>query len=116
MSTPQLELADIVVFCTPGVLSSLTLAALHWFPWHGRGYASLSRIAAYTMGTLVVVGVPVATMLLTATLGIVYGQVFWAAVLVANMLVSGATVHLAYWIDSRRALTLEDAHHAQERR
>ncbi len=114
--SPQLELADLVVFGVPSVMSAITLAALHWFPWHGSGALALKRTDAYAMGTLVVVGVPVAAMLLTASLGIVYGQVFWAAVLMANVLVSGATVHLAYWIDSRRALTLEDAHHAQERR
>ncbi len=105
----QLELADIVVFCAPLVASAVTLSAMHWFPWHG-GAKPLSRTSAYAMGTLITTGVPVTAMLLTAALGLFYGQLFWASLLAANVLVSGATVHLAYWIDSRRALTLEDAH------
>lgn len=104
----------MVVFAAPPAASSLALAALHWFPWHG-GARPLARVDAYAVGTLVVVGVPVATMLLTAALGIVYGQLFWAALLAANVAVSGATVRLAYWIDSRKALTLEDAHAASGR-
>lgn len=113
--SPQLELADLVVFGAPLGVSAITLAALHWFPWHG-GAKPLDRLSAYSAGTLVVVGVPVTAMLLTAALGLMHGQLFWALLMIANMLVSGATVHLAYWIDSRRALTLEDAHHAQEQR
>lgn len=109
--SPQLELADLVVFCAPLAASAITLSALHWFPWHG-GARVLSRTTAYAVGTLVVVGVPVAAMLLTYALGLFYGQLFWATLLAANVLVSGATVHLAYWVDSRRALTLEDAHAA----
>lgn len=105
----QLELADMVVFAAPLGASSLALAAAHWFPWHGRA-RPLARVDAYAVGTAVVVGVPVAAMLLTAALGRLYGQLFWAALLAANVAVSGAVVHLAYWIDSRNALTLEDAH------
>lgn len=42
------------------------------------------------------------------------GELFWAALLVVNALISGATVNACYWIDGARALTLEDA--ANERR
>ena len=107
----EMQLHDAVVFAAPLAASAVTLTALHWFPWHG-GLAPLRRTTAYVLGTLVTVGIPVATMLLTAALGLVYGQAFWAALLVANTAVSGATVHVAYWIDGHRALTLEDGHAA----
>lgn len=112
--SPQVSVADVLVFAAPLGASVVTLAAMHWFPWH-NGARPLRRTAAYTAGTLVVVGIPVAAMLLVTALGAAYGQLFWAALLVANAIASGATVHLAYWIDSHRALTLEDTH-ADDRR
>lgn len=105
---------DVLIFVLPLVFSAITLAAMHWFPWHS-GTRPLGRVAAYTAGTTVVVGVPVLTMLLAAVLGIHRLEWFWAALLVANTAVSGGTVSLAYWIDSRRALTLEDDHAARRR-
>ncbi len=105
---------DILLFVLPLLFSAITLAALHWFPWYS-GTRPLSRVAAYTAGTSVVVGVPVVTMLLAASLGIHRLEWFWAALLVANTAVSGGTVSLAYWIDSRRALTLEDGHAPRRR-
>ena len=105
----MLAAIDLLLFGLPLLFSAVSLFALHWFPWHG-GARPLSRTDAYTIGTLIVVGLPVLTMLLGALLGQLRGQVFWAVLLLANMAVSGATVHLAYWIDSRRALTLEDRH------
>jgi hypothetical protein len=101
------EAIDVLLFVLPLLISALSLAAMHWFPWHG-GARPLGRIAAYSAGTTVVVGVPVLTMLLAATLGMHRLEWFWATLLVANTAVSGGTVSLAYWIDSRRALTLED--------
>jgi hypothetical protein len=83
------------------------LAALHWYPWRG-----LSRVAAYALGTCVTVGVPVLTMLAAALLETGYSELTWAAFLVANTIVCGATVQLAYLVDSRRPLTLEDKHAA----
>lgn len=100
---------DALLLILPPVFSAATLAAMHWFPWNG-GVEPLDRVKAYTAGTLVVVGVPVITMLIAAFLGLDRGQLFWAALLVVNTLVSGGTVSLAYWIDSKRALTLEDSH------
>jgi hypothetical protein len=113
-----LELTDILVFVTPPVMSSLALAAAHWFPYHG-GTKVIQRPTAYAVGTAIVVGVPVVTMLLCEALGQQYSQLFWAALLVVNTAVSGATVNLAYWIDSRLAVSLDDvaeAGHATQRR
>ena len=105
---------DVLMFALPLAFSATALAAMHWFPWHS-GTRPLGRVAAYTAGATVVVGVPVLTMLLAAVLGIHRLEWFWATLLVANTAVSGVTVNLAYWIDSRRALTLEDDH-AERRR
>jgi hypothetical protein len=113
----QILLQDAVVFLAPPVASTVTLAALHWFPWHG-GIRPLSRVVAYALGTGVTVGVPVITMVLTAALGLAYGSLFWAALLLANAFISGAAVGMAYWIDGHRALTLDDwseAHRAESR-
>lgn len=109
----NIEVSDMILFVAPLVTSSLSLAALHWLPWN-RGVRPLTRTTAYTVGTLVTVGVPVMAMLTAALLEIPHGELFWAAVLVANALVSGATVNACYLIDSVRALSLEDM--ANERR
>ncbi len=75
----------------------------------------LTRIEAYTAGTLVTVGVPALTMLLAAAVGMPQGELFWAALLTANAVVSGLTVKAAYWYDSRRAITRQDVHDARKR-
>lgn len=106
MQDPQIQ--DMLLFCAPLAASAVSLGLLHWFPWNG-GAANLQRPTAYALGTLVTVGIPAATMLLAAALGMHKGEVFWAVLLVANALVSGATVNVAYWIDSKRPITLEDA-------
>lgn len=111
----ELQLADIVTFAAPPVVSALSLGLAHWFPWH-NGARILDRRTAYAIGTSVVVGVPVTTMLLAAALGLHYDQLWWAALLLVNTAVSGATVNLAYWIDSRRAVTREEAHDANSGR
>lgn len=103
------EAIDLLLFVLPLLFSVVTLAAMHWFPWH-NGTQQLGRVAAYTAGTIVTIGVPALTMLLAASFGLRYSEIFWAAFLVVNALVSGGTVRVAYWIDSRRALSLEDAH------
>lgn len=103
---------DALLVGIPLLFSATILAAMHWFPWHS-GTRPLGRVAAYTAGTLVVVGVPVLTMLIAALFGLHRTEWFWAAFLIANTLVSGGTVSLAYWIDSRRAVTLEDGHAAR---
>lgn len=100
---------DVLLFVVPLLISASALAALHWFPWH-NGTRPLGRLAAYTVGTSVVVGVPVTTMLVAAGLGEHRLEWFWAALLLANSAVSGATVGIAHWIDARSALTLEDGH------
>jgi hypothetical protein len=61
----------------------------------------------------VTVGVPVVTMLLAAALGLAYGPLFWAALLVANTVASGVSVSLAYWVDEQRAVTLDDVSEAR---
>lgn len=105
-----LQLRDVLLFGVPLVLSSTLLGLLHWFPWNG-GSVELTRMQAYTTGTLVVVGVPVAAMLVASAVEMEAGQLFWAALLVANTVVSGATVKVAYWIDSGKAIGQEEMSH-----
>lgn len=108
-----LQLADILLFAAPLAASSVTLAALHWVPWNG-GTKPLERTTAYTVGTLVTVGVPATTMIMAALLGLAHGELFWAALLLVNALVSGATVKGCYWLDGTRAISLDEARgHAQ---
>lgn len=104
----DLQIQDVLLFCAPLAASSLALGLLHWFPWNG-GVANLQRTTAYALGAMVTVGFPAATMLLAGALGMHKGEVFWACLLVMNALVSGATVNIAYWIDSKKPITLEDA-------
>lgn len=101
-----------LLFILPLAASAVSLTALHYFPWN-RGARPLKRTTAYALGTLVTVGVPILAMLVAALLGVSRGELFWAAMLALNALVSGATVNACYWIDGSRALTLEDA--ARER-
>lgn len=109
MDTSEL-IAHGLLFVGPLVASATLLAALHWFPWN-RGARPLTRIAAYTVGTLVIVGVPVLAMLLAVGLQRPQGELFWVALLVANTGISGLTVKICYYVDAGRALTLEDAAH-----
>jgi hypothetical protein len=102
------ELRDVVLFCTPLGASVVSLGLLHWFPWKG-GVDVLERTTAYALGTIVTVGFPAATMLLAAALAMHKSEVFWACLLLVNALISGATVNLAYWIDSKRPITLDEA-------
>lgn len=108
----DISLPDLLLFVAPLGASAITLAAMHWFP----GAQQLERTTAYAVGTLVTVGVPATTMLLAAALGLSRGELFWAALLLVNALVSGATVNAAYWIDSKgtHAITLDEV--ASERR
>ena len=101
-----------LLFIGPLMASAVSLTALHYFPWN-RGVRPLKRTTAYALGTLVTVGVPVVAMLVAALVGVSRGELFWAALLTLNALVSGGTVNACYWIDGTRALTLEDA--ARER-
>lgn len=102
-----IEVRDALLFATPLVVSSLALTAMHFFPWN-RGVRPLERTTAYALGTLVTVGVPVLAMLAAALLAMPQGELFWAALLIVNALVSGATVNGCYWLDKSRGLTLED--------
>lgn len=111
----MVQISDLLVFVTPLLFSSAALAALHWFPWHG-GEQELSRLEAYMVGTSVVVGVPVLTMLLVTTLERSYGEPFWASLLLANTAVSGLTVGGAYWYDSKRPIGRKDVDDAPRRR
>lgn len=107
----ELQISDIVTFVAPLAASAVSLAAAHWFPWHDRARA-LSRLAAYGIGTAVTVGIPAATMVLTHALGLAYGPLFWAALLLCNAAVSGVTVAAAYYVDSRQPVSLEDMRNA----
>lgn len=108
---PVLQLRDVLLFGVPLALSASSLAAMHWYPWRGEGNLRLTRVEAYSMGTLVVVGLPVAAMGLSIAMQIVVSLWFWMALLVANMLVGGATVSVAYWVDEKRPLGLEGRDH-----
>lgn len=110
----MVRLADLLLFAAPLTVSALTLALMHWFPWKD-GMDVLSRIEAYTAGTLVTVGVPVAAMLIAAAVGLNQGELFWATLLTVNAAVSGATVAAAYWYDGKRAITRQDVHDARKR-
>lgn len=107
------EFSDLLLFGAPLVVSSLALGLMHWYPYR-NGVQSLARTTAYALGTSVTVGVPAMAMLVAHALGMAQGELFWVALVVANTLVSGATVHLAYWIDSHRAISLDEARHASD--
>jgi hypothetical protein len=111
----MLKIPDLLVFVTPLFFSSALLAALHWFPWNG-GEQQLSRLEAYMVGTSVVVGVPVLTMLLVTTLDRSYPEPFWASLLLANSAVSGVTIGGAYWYDSKRPIEQKNVDDATRRR
>lgn len=111
----MVRIIDVILFAAPLLISALTLALMHWFPWKG-GVDILSRIEAYTAGTLVTVGVPAFTMLTASALDLHQGELFWAVLLAANTVVSGATVKAAYWYDSKRAIGREDVRNASQRR
>jgi protein-S-isoprenylcysteine O-methyltransferase Ste14 len=44
------ETSDVLLFVLPILFSVVSLAALHWFPWHS-GARPLGRVAAYAAGT-----------------------------------------------------------------
>jgi hypothetical protein len=111
----MVRLADLLMFAAPLFVSALALACMHWFPWKSDADI-LTRIEAYTAGTLVTVGVPVLAMLAAAALGLRYGELFWACLLTVNAVVSGATVKAAYWYDGKRAIGRQDVADASERR
>lgn len=96
-------LEDALLFGVPLVLSASTLSAMHWYPWN-RGVHELDRVSAYVMGTAVVVGYPVIAMFVARGLHMPKDELWWALLLLANTIVSGATVKAAYWIDSARAV------------
>lgn len=106
-------LQTILTFTLTITLTILFLLTTHWFPWN-RGARPLSRLTAYAIGTLGIVGIPVAAMLLTDGLGIHITTRAWAGLLMLNTLAAGASVHIAYYIDNSRALNLDD-HHAATR-
>ncbi len=106
----NLQVRIIVVGCVLA-FSALALSLLHWFPWPKRPACG----EAYALGTAVLVGAPVATMVLTHAAGQALGQLFWAGLLVANAVIGGATLLLAYGIDKRRPVNLEDVHRGPQR-
>lgn len=99
-----IEVGDALLFVAPLCASAVTLAAMHWFP----GAKELEKPQAYALGTLVTVGVPAVTMLLAEVLALPQGGLFWAAFLLMNALVSGFTVNGCYWLDSKRAISLDE--------
>jgi len=45
----------------PAILAAFIILFLHWFPWHLLRGEKLGRLTAYTLGTVVIVGVMDAT-------------------------------------------------------
>ena len=111
----MVRLADLLMFAAPLAFSVLTLAWMHWFPWKSDADV-LTRVEAYTAGTLVTVGVPVCAMLIAAALGLHHGELFWACLLIANTAVSGLIVKACYWYDGKRAINRQDVADASKRR
>lgn len=107
-----MEIEQALLVGIPLVVSSLSLTAMHFFPWN-RGAHPLKATSAYALGTLVTVGVPASTMALAAALNAPQDETFWVALLVANTAVSGATVHLCYWVDEGRAVGRDEVGHAR---
>lgn len=105
----NIDLRDALLFVTPLAVSALSLTAMHFFPWH-RGAKPLARTTAYALGTLATVGIPALTMLLAAVLSMPQGELFWAALLLCNALVSGGAVNFCYWIDASRAISLDEVY------
>ena len=104
----MVALSDILLFGVPVALSMSTLAALHFYPWN-KGTRPLKRTTAYTIGTAVVVGLPVAAMFAAMGLDKPQNEAFWALLLIVNTVASGATVHACYWVDDNRAVTPQEA-------
>lgn len=101
---------NALLFGATHVVSALALTTAHYFPWlPNRG--ELDRVTAYAIGTAVVVGMPVVTMMLAYLTGNHRSELFWVALLLINTLVCGATVRLAYWIDDQRIkpISLDEA-------
>jgi hypothetical protein len=112
----SIDLRDAFLFGVPVALSASTLAWLHFYPWN-KGTKPLDRLAAYTVGTAVVVGFPVAAMFAARALHLPQDELFWALLLITNTVASGATVRGAYWVDGQRAVTPEEmagAHAARD--
>jgi hypothetical protein len=105
---PTLQFQDVLLFGVPITLSASTLFWMHFFPWN-KGTRPLGYIARYSMGTTCVVGFPVIAMLVADAMQMPHDERWWASHLIANVAVSGLTVMLAYWIDSNRAVTAEEA-------
>lgn len=103
----MLDVSQTLLLGVPVALSVSTLSALHWYPWN-KGTKPLGRVAAYTVGTAVVVGYPIAAMLAAIVLGLPQNELFWAGLLATNTFASGAAVNIAYWIDGNRAVGINE--------
>lgn len=89
----------------PAILAAFIILFLHWFPWHLLRGEKLGRLTAYTLGTVVIVGVTCATY---AVLG--YVQAAW--ILIAVAMAAGVATLAAYFVDG----ILERHHELQDLR
>lgn len=106
---------QLILYLTAATITALLMFATHWYPWHNGTRRRPDRLTAYTIGAIGLIGIPVLAMAITEALDIHPPVRTWIELLILNTIAAGAATHLAYWIDGRRALTLEDTH-AQPRR
>lgn len=98
---------DLLLYGVAGLVSSMTLAALHWTPIGGGANVRDRRIC-YALGSSVLIGVPVAAMRIAEAMGYERKQSYWATFLLANTFVSGLAVQVCYLIDDGQPVTAHD--------
>ena len=101
MSAPLLDTA---------LLASLSIAALHWFPWRRLTGRKLPRLIAYAMGVAVILGAPSLAYWRYAPLpGTTVFALFWCAGIAAGLTTVGAWIVDMLIEGMHRAADLEDA-------
>jgi predicted permease len=105
-----LQPSDILLFVVPIVLAAALLWGMHFYPWNRRA-KPLEPISAYTMGTAVVVGMPIAAMLTAVALDMRKDELFWALHLAVSTCTCGITVKVAYLVDDSDPISLDEVNH-----
>ena len=99
------------------LLATLSIAVLHWFPWRRLTGHELPRLAAYTMGVAVILGVPSLSYLRYQPMdGATVFALFWTAGIAAGVATVGAWVVDLLIEGMHRAGDLEDARHERTHR
>lgn len=92
----------LLILCI--IAPSALLLAAHWFPWPAVFGAELPRLVAYTIGAVVIVGVPTAACVLGWWFGLERPAVAWAALYVVSLVSGGGATTVAYLVDAGRHL------------